>query len=79
MAVSNTKEHRLVEARSYSHGYGIVQEIYLCIVFKDIKTYDDLLQAFKTKTKIQRLDSSGVVRDTISDLKLIKFGYRTHA
>jgi hypothetical protein len=79
MAVSNTKEHRLVEARSYSHGYGIVQEIELCKVFKDIKTYDDLLQAFKTKTKIQRLDSSGVVRDTISDLKLIKFGYRPHA
>lgn len=76
MAVSDIKEQRLIESRSYSHGYGIVQEIELCKVFKDIKTYDDLLQAFRNKNKIQRLDSSGVVRDTIGDLKLIKFGYR---
>lgn len=79
MAVSNTKEHRLIEARSYSHGYGIVQEIDLCKVFKDIHTYNDLLQAYNSKKTLQRIDCHGIPRDTISELKILKFGTRPQA
>jgi cell wall-associated NlpC family hydrolase len=72
MAVSDIKNNVLIEARGYSHGFGIVQEIELSKVFKDITTYDQLIDAFLHHKPIERLNKDGVPVETIKTIKLLK-------
>ena len=53
----------VVEARSYEHGYGKVHELPLNKVFKDITTFQDLMQIYRTRQPIERIDIQGNVRD----------------
>lgn len=76
MAVSNLTKNLLIEARSYSHGYGIVHEIPLEKVFKNIHTYQDLIHAYHKKEILYRLDDQGNVRDTFKEFKLLKMIYQ---
>jgi len=73
MIVSSVKNNKLVEARSYGHGYGKVQELSLKKVFKGMNTYQDLINAYHNNQTIYRLNSEGIIAETISQLKLIKF------
>lgn len=72
MAVSDVKNNLLIEARGYSHGFGIVQEIELSKVFKDIATYDQLIDAFLQHKPLERLNKDGVPVETIKTIKLLK-------
>lgn len=72
MIVSDVTTNKLIEARSYPHGYGIVHEIELKDVFKNIKTYAQLLNASTENKIIYRLDNTQHVRDTIKDVKLLR-------
>jgi cell wall-associated NlpC family hydrolase len=72
MVVSSIKNNTLIEARSYEHGYGRVHEIPLNRVFKDVNTYQDLIDAYFNKKTIYRIDKKGTVKDTIPEFKLLR-------
>lgn len=71
MIISDIEKQLLIEARGYQHGYGIVQEIPLNKVFKNIATFTDLQNAIHNKKPVVRLDSLGQERDWYSDIKIL--------
>ncbi len=71
MVVADLGRHTLIEARGYDSGYGKVQEIPLHEMFKDIKTYDQLVDCYLKKTEIERLNKDGGVQATVQ-VKLLK-------
>ena len=71
MAVSDIKNNLLIEARSYSHGYGKLHEIPINEVFEGIETYKDLCNAYFDKRIIKRKDKQGKIRDTFTNLQLL--------
>lgn len=73
MIVSSIKNNMLIEARSYSHGYGKVHEIELSRVFKDMHTYQDLKKAFFRKERLTRLDREGNPADSFKNFKILSF------
>ena len=72
MVVSDIQNNLLIEARGYSHGFGKVQEMRLEKVFKGIKTYDELINAFFIQKPLIRLDKSGKSVEEITYYKLLK-------
>jgi hypothetical protein len=70
MVVSDVAKNLLIEARSYAHGYGKLQEIPLGNVFENVATYDDLMNIYINKKPIQRKDKQGKIRDTFSNVQL---------
>lgn len=72
MIVSDIQNNRMIEARSYKHGYGKLHEISLRQQFKDIATYADLITAYNTKKTIERLDNNGHIVEKIRDFKLLR-------
>ncbi len=72
MVVSDLQNNKLIEARGYSHGYGIVQEIPLSEEFKEIDTYAQLLQNYYKKEPLRRLNKEGQEVEKISNFKLLK-------
>lgn len=72
MIISDVKNNKLVEARSYSHGYGKVHEIPLHKVFKGICTYDDLKYKMLAHETLERIDIHGAVMDTFKTFKILK-------
>lgn len=71
LVISNRLCNMLIEARSYAHGYGKIQEISLDKVFKDTQTFDQLEQAFFNHVPLRRLDSKGNIIAHINDIKLL--------
>ena len=71
MVVSDIKNNKLIEARGYSHGYGIVQEIELAQEFKGILTYKDLLTAYFSKTPLTRLNKAALEVEQIPSFKIL--------
>lgn len=59
MIISNLKKNLLIEARGYRHEFGIVHEIELEKVFKGIKTYTQLQDAYHQKIPLTRVNKSG--------------------
>jgi hypothetical protein len=76
MVIADLKNHTLLEARGYPHGYGKVQELPLEKVFKDIATYEQLLAAYRNKKTVYRIDREGNVRDTIQTMKILRVAGR---
>lgn len=72
MIISDVENNLLIEARSYAHGYGKLQEISVDKVFEGINTYTDLIAAYFKKQKVKRKDSDGKIRDFFDDLKIVK-------
>lgn len=70
--ITDTKKGLLAEARGYPSGYGIVQEIPFSEQFKNIATTDQLVNAYRTKKPIMRLNKEGRGVQIITDLKLYK-------
>ena len=70
MVASDINKNLLIEARSYSHGYGKLHEIPINQVFEGIENYKDLTDAYFNKTVIKRKDKQGKVRDTFTNLQL---------
>ncbi len=75
MIVSDLDKNLLIEARSYGHGYGKLQEIPLPEVFEGIETYKDLCDACFEKKVVKRKDIKGSIRDTFANVQL--FSMRT--
>lgn len=61
MMVSDVEAGKLIEARGALHGYGYIQEIPLAEEFEGINSYAQLVEAYRTKTPIKRLDKAGKV------------------
>ncbi|MGE0206842.1 MAG: hypothetical protein AB7R69_03245 [Candidatus Babeliales bacterium] len=73
MVIGSIEKNTIIEARHYSHGYGKVHEIPIDHIFKDIKTVEELKQAYLKKEPLLRLDKSKTVIQTIKDYKLLEF------
>lgn len=71
MIVADLHKNTILEARSYDHGYGRLQEISLEKVFKGIRNYQELLTAYRQKLPLYRMNSSGIVRDIYKDFKIL--------
>jgi len=72
MLVANIKHNLICEARSYEHGYGKLQELPVNKIFMGIHTFDALVTAFHNHQTIYRQDSSGVLRDTYHNWKIVR-------
>ncbi len=72
MVVSDLEKSLLIEAIGYEAGYGKVQEISLAQAFSHIKTYDDLMQAYRSKRFLKRLNSQGKPYRSVHGVKLFK-------
>lgn len=73
MVVSDIAHNLLVEARGYSHEYGIVQEIELSKVFKGISNYRQLLETYHNHGSLTRMNRFGNDADFIRRFKILKF------
>lgn len=72
MIVNDLQKNTLIEARSYTSGYGIVHEIPLASVFKGITTYSQLINACEQRKPLVRLNRIGEEVETIKRFKLLK-------
>jgi cell wall-associated NlpC family hydrolase len=72
MIVSDLANNKIIEARGYSSNYGIVHEITLDQMFKDINTYDDLIHAYRHQTPLMRLNKEGDEVEEIKRYKILK-------
>lgn len=72
MIVSDVAKGLLIEARGYTSGYGIIHEIPIGHVFKDIVTYDQLVAAFHSKTPLIRLNKQNQEVETEKNFKILK-------
>ena len=71
IVISDVQKGLLVEARSYNHGFGKIQEIALPHVFKDITSIEKLTEAYFNKKELKRLDSEGKVVQIIPHFKIL--------
>jgi hypothetical protein len=71
MIFSDIKEGMIVEARSYSHGYGIVQEIPISEQFAGINTIDDLVQVAHAKKPLLRCNKRGEIVEVHKEYKML--------
>lgn len=72
MVVSDIEKNKIIEARSYDHGYGGVQEILLQEEFKNMRTFKNLRVAVQNNKPIKRLNKNGDVIKIIRSMKLLK-------
>jgi len=70
--VADTKKNTIIEARGYDQGYGKVHEIPIEEQFKHIKTFQNLVDAYRHKKPLVRLNRNGAVVQTIANYKLFK-------
>lgn len=70
--VSDLNKNELIEAAGYNFGYGKLQSIALKNVFQSINTYQDLIDAYRAKKPLKRLNKKGDPVATISNLLLLK-------
>lgn len=59
MIVSNIKNNELIEARSYSVGYGCVHRLKLENCFENVKTYADLLEHYCNNKPVRFKNKAG--------------------
>ena len=70
MIVANLEKNTLIEARSYPHGYGKVQEITVGEVFQGIRSYKDLYKAYQENRALKRMDKNGKVRNIFKQFSI---------
>lgn len=70
--ISDVKKSLHIEARSYDDGYGKVHEIPLSEQLKEIKTIDDLKEAYLSKKRLTRLNKDGKKSHFIYDMGIFK-------
>lgn len=72
IVVADTQKNTIIEARGYDQGYGKVHEIPLKEQFQDMNTLQHLVDAYRNKKTLIRLNRNGKVVQTISNYKLLK-------
>jgi hypothetical protein len=72
IVVADTQKNTIIEARGYDQGYGKVHEIPLREQFQNIHTFQQLVDAYRNKKPLIRLNRKGNVVQTISNYQLLK-------
>lgn len=72
MIVSDIDHNEVIEARGYKSGYGKIHRIRLNRLFKDVETYDDLMQLYLKQEPITLLDTTGSAVKTYDSCMLLK-------
>lgn len=72
MVINNIKKHELIEARSYSSGWGCVHRTTLSEMFDGITTYEELRQRYHEKKKIRLKNKQGQVQEKEYAVKLLR-------
>lgn len=72
LVITNTKNNVVVEAHAYASGYGRVHELPIGNVFKGMKTFGDLENAFRKRVTLYRLSSKGAVFARYPEWKLLR-------
>lgn len=73
MVVADVNHHTLIEARSYFHGFGRVQEIFLQQEFKGVSNYEQLKEVSIQQKPLERLNAQGEVVQKLEMVKILKF------
>lgn len=71
MVVASIKNNTLIEARSYEDGYGKIHEISLSKVFKDVQDFNQLINHYKAKKTLYRLNDKGMVTSQFEHFALL--------
>jgi hypothetical protein len=69
--ISDIKKNLCIEARSKKTGNGIVHEINIAKLFKNIHTINDLFHAYRIAQPLERLNN-GTIIETIKSFKIVK-------
>lgn len=72
MIVSDIANNKIIEARGYSSNYGIIHEITIEQMFKGMKTYADLIHAYRHQKPLVRLNKEGEEVEEIKKYKILK-------
>lgn len=72
MIVSDVQNNLLIEAVGYSSGYGQVHEISLDKVFLSINNYNDLLEVYKNKLTLKRLNVRNEISNQITEFYIYR-------
>jgi hypothetical protein len=70
--VSNVEKNTLITALSYSGNYGIILETTLDKLLRDIKSYDELVNAYHTNKSLQTLRTDGSPWNVIDQFTILK-------
>ena len=73
LIITNVQTNRAVTALSYGAGYGIVTELLLSEIFKDISTYEDFMNAYRAHQPLTILNKDGSIARTINEYKVLRF------
>jgi len=71
MVISSLKPARLIEARGYPSGFGLIQEIPLSQVFQGVETFDQLVAGIPHKKPLNRLKKDGAVSEAFTEYKVL--------
>lgn len=71
MVVADADNATIIEARSYGHGFGKVQELPLSHVFQGIHTFKELQEAIIKQKPLQRLDAQQQPVQEITHVKIL--------
>lgn len=72
LIVSNFDQNKVIESAGYRLGFGKVHELSLDRVFKDIRTFSDLSNAFRLSKPIYRIDNRGQKLKLLDKFLLLK-------
>ena len=75
--ISDIDKNLCIEARGYNHGYGIVQEIPLNQLFKDINNFNELRETYFRHKPLERLDSEQKIVQNIKNFQVLKFNQKS--
>lgn len=73
IVITDIENNLCIEARSYSSGYGKVHEIAINKLFENIKSIDELMNAYRTKTPLMLLNIKGEPYYKIDEFKILRF------
>jgi len=71
MVVASLAKNTLIEARSYGHGFGKVQELSLNKIFQNIHSFKELYETIQQKKSVWRLNSENQPVQQITELKFL--------
>lgn len=72
LIISNIAHNEIIEARGYSSGYGCVHRSTLQKTFKEVATYDDLLERYHHNQSITYQNKDGSTSPTSHQFKILK-------
>ena len=72
LVVSSIKENKLIQAVSYSSGYGVLHEIALSSAFENITTFEELYRHCKNGTPLRTKKKNGEFLRVFETFRLLK-------